>query len=660
MRTDTTTSVAVVETMGPQGLPGEDGSDGNGFTWRGDYDNQDLYLPYDVITYGGSMWVCIGETIQSPDTEPTSWELAVEKGEKATTAWLELTGVPPFIAAADTAADARSLIGAQDVAWRPDSTDITDAGATGRALLTSSDIAAVRTALGITGTGYSVMSAASKAAGRTALDAEYTGTKGLPGGYAPLDQSGVIDPQYLPSVADDVLEYTNLAAFPAIGEGGKLYVARDTGDLYRWSMSGQAYLRVSDRVLSTGITDATTVGRAVITAEDAAAARTAIGAENAAAKGQADGYAPLNSSTKIDAAYLPAYVNDVFEYATLANLPATGESNKIYVTLDTGFTYRWSGTTYVRISDSVAVAGITDSTVVGRALVTAVDAAAARATLSAENTATKGQPNGYASLDGGGKVPVSQLPNAIMEYQGTWDAATNTPALANGTGSPGDVYRVTVAGTRFGLDFQAGDYAIYNGSTWEKSDSTDTVASVNGYTGTVVLAKSDVGLGNVDNTSDATKWSATATVSNKTLDNTTVATVKDAHLTLQDDTDTTKQARFQLSGLTTETTRTYSLPDADATLVGTATTQTLTGKTLSGTDNTFTGIPQSAITDLTGDLGDLADDLSDLTTELGAKEATVNKGQANGYVPLNGSTKIDSTYLPSYVDDLLEIGRAHV
>ena len=128
-----------------------------------------------------------------------------------------------------------------------------------------------------------------------------------------------------------------------------------------------------------------------------------------------------------------------------------------------------------------------------------------------QDVSEKGQANGYASLDSGGKVPVSQLPNSIMEYQGTWDASTNTPTLASGTGNAGDVYRVSVAGTALSLTFEVGDYVIYNGSTWEKSDTTDSVASVNGYTGNVVLDKTDVGLGNVDNTSDADKPVSDAT-----------------------------------------------------------------------------------------------------------------------------------------------------
>ena len=104
-------------------------------------------------------------------------------------------------------------------------------------------------------------------------------------------------------------------------------------------------------------------------------------------------------------------------------------------------------------------------------------------------TVQKGVANGYASLEAAGKVPASQLPSAVMEYQGTWNASTNTPKLEDGKGSAGDVYRVSVAGERSlgsgTISFEVGDYAVYNGSVWEKSDTTDAVASVNGKKGVV-------------------------------------------------------------------------------------------------------------------------------------------------------------------------------
>lgn len=116
-----------------------------------------------------------------------------------------------------------------------------------------------------------------------------------------------------------------------------------------------------------------------------------------------------------------------------------------------------------------------------------------------EDSSLKGLPNGYASLDSAGKVPANQLPNAILKYKGTWDADTNTPTLADGVGDAGDVYRVSVAGIQdLGsgpIDFQVGDYVIYNGTIWEISDTTDAVSSVNGYQGVVVLDTDDIAEG---------------------------------------------------------------------------------------------------------------------------------------------------------------------
>jgi hypothetical protein len=108
-----------------------------------------------------------------------------------------------------------------------------------------------------------------------------------------------------------------------------------------------------------------------------------------------------------------------------------------------------------------------------------------------------GVANGVATLDAGGKVPVSQIPQmGDLNYQGTWDAATNTPTLTSSAGTKGFYYVVSVAGSTNlnGItDWKVGDWAVYNGSVWQKIDNTDLVTSVNGYTGTVVLNYTDVG-----------------------------------------------------------------------------------------------------------------------------------------------------------------------
>ena len=94
-----------------------------------------------------------------------------------------------------------------------------------------------------------------------------------------------------------------------------------------------------------------------------------------------------------------------------------------------------------------------------------------------------GAANGVATLDSGGKVPVSQLPSSVVTYLGTWNAATNTPTLVNGTGDAGDMYICNVAGTvNFGAGpvvFVVGDWVLYGSGTWQKSSGQNgTVTSV--------------------------------------------------------------------------------------------------------------------------------------------------------------------------------------
>ena len=60
-------------------------------------------------------------------------------------------------------------------------------------------------------------------------------------------------------------------------------------------------------------------------------------------------------SGTIAAANLPSYVDDVLEYTSLSKFPTTGESGKIYTALDTNKIYRWSGSAYVVISETVAL-----------------------------------------------------------------------------------------------------------------------------------------------------------------------------------------------------------------------------------------------------------------------------------------------------------------
>ena len=113
---------------------------------------------------------------------------------------------------------------------------------------------------------------------------------------------------------------------------------------------------------------------------------------------------------------------------------------------------------------------------------------------------------GVATLDGTGHVTMAQVPASLiggLNYQGTWNATTNTPTLASGTGTKGSYYKVGTAGTTAidGLSqWNAGDSIVFDGTTWDKIDGiANEVISVNGRSNVVTLTSADVNLGNVLN-----------------------------------------------------------------------------------------------------------------------------------------------------------------
>ena len=114
----------------------------------------------------------------------------------------------------------------------------------------------------------------------------------------------------------------------------KKFTIRRGGDLVGWNYSGSgnqlAYFESDGTFKRSGIT---------IT-----------NVEQTTNKNVANGYVGLNSTGVIDTAYLPGYVDDVLEFASTGNFPATGESGKIYIALDNNKTYRWSGSIYTEIS----------------------------------------------------------------------------------------------------------------------------------------------------------------------------------------------------------------------------------------------------------------------------------------------------------------------
>lgn len=133
--------------------------------------------------------------------------------------------------------------------------------------------------------------------------------------------------------------------------------------------------------------------------------------------------------------------------------------------------------------------------------------------------AEKGAAGGYASLDKTGRIPLTQLPpnlgnTGALVFSGDWDAATNDPTIVSGSGINGQYYKVSVSGTTK-IDsttiWDVGDWIIFNGKNWDKISNSQAVESVNGKTGSIVLAAADIGLDKVENTTDAEKKISDAT-----------------------------------------------------------------------------------------------------------------------------------------------------
>ncbi len=102
--------------------------------------------------------------------------------------------------------------------------------------------------------------------------------------------------------------------------------------------------------------------------------------------------------------------------------------------------------------------------------------------------------NGTVKLDSSGRIPYRQLPESAITLMGDWNASTNTPTLRDGTGTLGEMYLVSVAGTWDGVEFTVNDRIIYNGSIWRKMEggSVNSVNDVLPVGGNVTLTGSNI------------------------------------------------------------------------------------------------------------------------------------------------------------------------
>lgn len=210
-------------------------------------------------------------------------------------------------------------------------------------------------------------------------------------------------------------------------------------------------------------------------------------------KGAPNGLASLNESGIIPSAQLPSYVDDVIEVDTFSNLPGTGESGKIYIVQDTNLTYRWSGTDYVEISKSLAL-GETSS------------------------TAYPGD-KGKATTDKLNRIPDKLITDTVNVNQSTTEAVLNfttyiqkaqqigrnTLTITSATTSQAGLMSSSDKTKLDGLKDQAGITSDIN------AVQTNLETHINNKSNPHKVTKYQVGLGNVDNTSDANKPISNAT-----------------------------------------------------------------------------------------------------------------------------------------------------
>lgn len=210
-------------------------------------------------------------------------------------------------------------------------------------------------------------------------------------------------------------------------------------------------------------------------------------------KGAPNGLASLNESGIIPSAQLPSYVDDVIEVDTFSNLPGTGESGKIYIVQDTNLTYRWSGTAYVEISKSLAL-GETSS------------------------TAYPGD-KGKATTDKLNRIPDKLITDTVNVNQSTTKAVLNFTTYRQEAQQVGrNALTITSATTSQAGLMSSSDKTKLDGLKDQAGITSDIDAvqtnletHINNKSNPHEVTKDQVGLSEVDNTSDANKPISTAT-----------------------------------------------------------------------------------------------------------------------------------------------------
>lgn len=154
------------------------------------------------------------------------------------------------------------------------------------------------------------------------------------------------------------------------------------------------------------------------TTSDLGITASGVGAIPSTDKGANGGVAELDSNGKVPSSQLPSYVDNVLSYASQSAFPATGETGKIYIAEDTNKTYRWSGSAYAEISESLALGETSSTAYRGDRGKTAYD-----------HSQTTGNPHGTTASD----VGLSNVPNvSTNDQEPTFTEASTRNNISSG------------------------------------------------------------------------------------------------------------------------------------------------------------------------------------------------------------------------------------
>ena len=253
-------------------------------------------------------------------------------------------------------------------------------------------------------------------------------------------------------------------------------------------------------------------------------------------------FANLSNNGKIPASQLPSYVDDVEEYENILSFPNQGEEGKIYVAKDTNLTYRWGGSTYVEISQSIALGETSVTAYPGDKgkqladdLMAEVDRANheeadIRAALTTEkNRAEASERDNRSLIEKNTNDIVKEINNRIAGDE-SLSASINAETLARQDADDEEKLARQEADATEKAAREAADTEIKNSITQSGQSSTaalnaeiqrakeaeSTITSnlsrhISDYENPHHVTKAQVGLDNVDNTSDINKPISTAT-----------------------------------------------------------------------------------------------------------------------------------------------------